>query len=238
MLGASRQATAGRGEAGRGQAGRGGAARGDGYGGRCCAPTALRCSPRGRAAKLAALATRAPLGQSPRVRGTKRAARADPEAALLGAADIAPRTCPPRRPPRAAPGLRPGPLSPAAQATSVVFGAKTGTLAANTATLPATARAARRRRACAQPRSAAVPAGARSALRLLTRRDCPSAARAASVASFAARPALRASQGTPAQRGPAPARRRRAARAVARAIVTYVSCPASQVAPPPTEQPA
>jgi len=38
----------------------------------------------------------------------------------------------------------------------------------------------------------------------LTRRDCPSAARAASVASFAAGPAPRASQGTPAQRGQAP----------------------------------
>ena len=118
----------------------------------------------------------------------------------------------------APPGLGPGPLRPAAQAASMVIEPKTATLAANTATLPATARAARRRRACAQPRSAAVPAGARSALRLLTRRDCPSAARAASVASFAARPALRASQGTPAQRGPAPARRRRAARTVARAV--------------------
>ena len=52
---------------------------------------------------------------------------------------------------------------------------------------------------------------------LLTRGDCPSAAGAARAASFAARPALRASQGTPAQRGPAPARRRRAAHAFARA---------------------
>jgi len=73
-----------------------GAGRCAGRGGRCCAPTALCCSPRGRAAKLAALASRAPLGQSPRVRSTKRAARADPGAALLGAADIAPaRPAPP-----------------------------------------------------------------------------------------------------------------------------------------------
>ena len=38
----------------------------------------------------------------------------------------------------------------------------------------------------------------------LTRGDCPSGARDASVASFAAGPALRASQGTPAKRGQAP----------------------------------
>jgi hypothetical protein len=37
-----------------------------------------------------------------------------------------------------------------------------------------------------------------------SRGDCPSGARAASVASFAAGPALRASQGTPAKRGQAP----------------------------------
>jgi hypothetical protein len=38
----------------------------------------------------------------------------------------------------------------------------------------------------------------------LTRGDCPSGAREASVASFAAGPTLRASQGTPAKRGQAP----------------------------------
>ena len=81
---ASRQAAAGRGTAQGGPA-----LRGDDDGGRCFAPTALRCSPRGRAAKLAALASRAPLRQSPRVRSTRRASRADPEAALLGAADTA-----------------------------------------------------------------------------------------------------------------------------------------------------
>ena len=83
------------------------------------------------------------------------------------------------------------------------------------------------------PSAAGAPVRSRGAQRcrparaarlvLLTRRDCPSAARAASVASFAARPAPRAPQGTPAQRGPAPARPRRAARAFARAIISKVA---------------
>ena len=51
----------------------------------------------------------------------------------------------------------------------------------------------------------------------LTRRDCPSAVREAHGASFAAGPARRASQGTAAQRGQAPARRRPAARPAGRA---------------------
>ena len=54
----------------------------------------------------------------------------------------------------------------------------------------------------------------------LTRRDCSSGASAARVASFAAGPALRASQGTPAKRGQAPARRRRAGHAFARASIS------------------
>ena len=65
---ASRQAVAGRGAPAGGPGGRRGApcgqaGRGDDDGGRCFAPTALRCSPRGRAAQLAALASRAPLKQ-------------------------------------------------------------------------------------------------------------------------------------------------------------------------------
>ena len=367
-LRARRVAAGGSGPWGRGLRGcgaqRGSAGRGAGRGGRCCAPTALRSSPRGRAAKLATLAARAALGQSPRVRSTKRAARADPEAALLGAADSAapgslPRCAPQPRSPRPH-----GPLSPAARATSAVFGSKAATApvagarpgAGAAATMPGCrpARAARvvllTRRDC--PRAARRSAGAGRARRhrggrccaptalallasgraaklaaraapapldnrresrptraaradpetallgaadiappsqrlplgqrqrcserkpgrrplpglcqepawlqrsgcrrrtpqrclqgcgppaagapvrsreaqpcrparaarfvLLTRRDCPSAARAASVASFAARPARRASQGTPAQRGPAPARPRRAARTLAR----------------------
>jgi len=155
-----------------------GAGRCAGRGGRCFAPTTLRCSPRGRAAKLAALAARAPLGHSPRVRSTKRAARADPGAALLGAADIAPapprataagRASPPGASPLPAPRRAarryPDPLPPAALETAGVFGATVETFAASTATASAKARAARRRHACAQPRSAAVPARARSALR-------------------------------------------------------------------------
>jgi hypothetical protein len=154
---ASRQAAAGRGAAQGGPA-----LRGDDDGGRCFAPTALRCSPRGRAAKLAALATRAPLRQSPRVRSTKRASRADPEAALLGAADIAPKR---RAPLRRAPPSRCLPLSMRRWRSS-----------AKRARFSRTPRRflQRRGRRCAppapgapraQPRSAGAPACARSALR-------------------------------------------------------------------------
>ncbi len=91
------------------------ARRRSGCGGRRCAPTSLRCSPLGRAAKLAARAALAPLGQSPRVRGTKRASRTAPEAALLGAAEVAPPRNPyaacaqraARRAPHRTPGRRP-----------------------------------------------------------------------------------------------------------------------------------
>ncbi len=58
---------------------------------------------------------------------------------------------------------------------------------------------------------------ARSALRELTRRVCPSAVSAANVASYATGPRDRASQGTLAQRGQATKRCRRPARAFARA---------------------
>ena len=57
------------------------------------------------------------------------------------------------------------------------------------------------------------------ALRALTRRICPSAANAVSVASYATRPRDRASQGTLAQRGPATNRCRPPARALARTEV-------------------
>ncbi len=272
--------------AGRGAGGPGRAARGDGCGGRCCAPTALRCSPRGRAAKLATLASRAALGQSPRVRSTKRAARADPEAALLGAADITPRG--PAWPAGAA--SRPPRLRPAAACRESNVGgvhgdvgrehrSRDGRRAQHASSYDSPRLSERsspsgrcwpggRRQRCSDRRpgrrplpelcqepawlqrsgcrrrtpqrclqrrvrrggspAAGVPVRSREAQQcrparaarfvLLTRRDCPSAARAASVASFAARPALRASQGTPAQRGPAPARRRRAARPFARAF--------------------
>ena len=72
---------------------------------RCTDSPALLASGSG-AAKLAALAARAPLGQSPRVGNTKRAARADPEAALLGAAEIALVGCPRRRCPAGPPERR------------------------------------------------------------------------------------------------------------------------------------
>ena len=154
---ASRQAAAGRGAAQGGPA-----LRGDDDGGRCFAPTALRCSPRGRAAKLAALAARAPLKQSPRVRSTKRASRADPEAALLGAADIAPKR---RAPLRRAPPSRCLPLSkrrwrPSGRRTLFSrtprrFLQRRG----QWGELPAAGAP------CAQPRSAGAPACARSAHR-------------------------------------------------------------------------
>jgi len=53
------------------------------------APTSLRCSRRGRAAKLAALTAFVALEQSRRVRRTKRATRADPGTALLAAPQVA-----------------------------------------------------------------------------------------------------------------------------------------------------
>ena len=214
---ASRPAAAqsGRVAPGSGAAGPGCARRGDNYAGRCCAPTSLRCSPRGRAAKLAALASRAPLGQSPRVRSTKRASRADPEVALLGGADIAlpgaarPRGARARRDPsglgcrrprgqrlRCADRRRPRSLPPPQRCRQ-----RRGSPAAG---VPVRGREAQE---CRPARAARfVP---------LTRGDCPSGAREASVASFAAGPALRASQGTPAKRGQAPARRRLATRAFA-----------------------
>src|SRR5690606_11886020 len=79
---------------------------------------------------------------------TKRAARADPEAALLGAAEGAPRA--PRRPPcrpvrarrSAARGAWPAadPLPPAAKQASVAPGAMTRPFLANAATVIARAR--------------------------------------------------------------------------------------------------
>ncbi len=98
---------------------------------------------------------------------------------------IAPRSPLSRRPGAARPARRarpgPDPLPPAALATSKVLGRTAGTLASRTTTVHADARAATLARAqgntaaaargasswraCAQPRSAAVPARARSALR-------------------------------------------------------------------------
>jgi len=231
-VGASRPAAAqcGRDSPGPGAARPGCARRGDNCAGRCCAPTSLCCSPRGRAAKLASLASRAPLGQSPRVGSTKRAARADPEAALLGGADIAPpgaarprggraRRVPSalgcRRPRgqrlRCADRRRPRLLRPPQR-----YRQRRGS--------PAAGVPVRRREAqeCRPAREARIV--------LLTRGDCPSGAREASVASFAAGPALRASQGTPAKRGQAPARRRLATRAFARADPCRVAASRPQAA--------
>ncbi len=187
------------------------ALRGDDDGGRCFAPTPLRCSPRGRAAKLAALATRAPLKQSPRVRGTKRASRAAPEAALLGATDIAPQRPPRARhaAPRPAADCRSGNVDGARGADGgVAFqrhdggceGAGDGLCEAGRP-----AQASVRRARLVRSREAQERRPARAARFVHhSRGDCLSGARAASAASFAAGPALRASQGTPAKRGQAP----------------------------------
>ncbi len=106
-------------------------------GGRRYAPTALRSSPRGRAAELAARAALAALGQPPRVRVTKRASRADPEAAVLGAAEVAApsEACPPRALARpTAPGRRArNPDRPAAACRSACV--RTAACAARTAAL-------------------------------------------------------------------------------------------------------
>ena len=131
---------------------------------------------------------------------TKRAARADPGTALLGAADIAP--------PCSAPPSQRLPLeqrqrcSPDAHAT----------------TLPAKVRAVRRGRACAQPRSAAATAARAARAVHHSRGDCPSAARASERSEF--RRASRCCEhrrAPPRSGGKHPARPRRTARAFARA---------------------
>jgi len=146
LLARSRQVLAGRpsgpavgAAAGRGRGRRAAAAgpirSGAGRSGRCFAPTSLRGSPRGRAAQLAALASRAPLRHS--------AASQKYEARFARR----PRGCAARRrrqrpigsgrpPPRAAHGHAPqrprrraptgAPPTPAARATSVVSEPKTG----------------------------------------------------------------------------------------------------------------
>ena len=55
-------------------------------GGRRCAPTALRCSGRGRAAELATFAALSSFKQAAASQTTKRAARADPDPGLAGRA--------------------------------------------------------------------------------------------------------------------------------------------------------
>jgi len=182
--------------------------RGDDDGGRCSAPTSLRGSPRGRAAKLAALATRAPLKQSPRVRSTKRASRADPEAALLGAANIAPRHARPAH--CAAP-------RPAAECRSCnVDGVRTedGAVALEhddgdcEGAGQGRGRGSGQRPAClprarlVRSREAQERRPAREARFVpLTRGDCLSGARAASVASFAAQGGAPSIAGYPREAG-------------------------------------
>ena len=146
-------------------------------GGRPCRPTPLRCSRRGRAAKLASLTSFVALEQSRRVRsGSARCARADPGAALLAAPQVA------------HPGHRP----PRGNARAACRGAR----------WCRQSRGMRRRKTRALLRGGRCPgwatcgaassAGLRAARAArfvhLTRRDCSSAATGGSEASFAARP--------------------------------------------------
>ncbi len=115
--------------------------------------------------------------KAPQVRHTKRASRADPEAAMLGAADIR------------APGRRAARLPKRADAASPGFGERARSLLtlpppATAATLAAKACAGCGRRACAQPRSAAAPAARAARAVHHSRGDCPSAARASERSEF------------------------------------------------------
>jgi len=165
------------------------------------------------AAKLAALAARAPLEQSPRVRSTMRASRADPEAALLGAAEVAPIARPhatrwarpahrigPRR--RARPALRPAAdCCPSevcvrnengALADEHHDGAGKGAGRAPRARLVRSREAQQHRRRAQRAPSVILAAIVRAELAQRAQRVSPR------------QPVLRASQGTPAKRGQAP----------------------------------
>ena len=190
------------------------AGRGDNCGGRCCAPTALALLASGsrgetRCAGCARCARTIAASQKYEARCARR-----------------PRDCAARRRRH-----RPAQPAPAARATSTVFEAKTRTAPVAGAVrrngrscndgvsrrtpqrcLQRRVPARGRRRACAQPRSAAVPAGARSAPRTsdsprLSERSSRSERSefrgAAGAASIAGHPrAAGASTGTPATGGP------------------------------------
>jgi len=152
--------------------------------------------------------------RAPQVRSTKRASRADPGATLLGAADIAaPRLghravrCP--RPPE----TRRPPARPAAECRCGNVG---GARIEDGAVACEQQRRYRQRRGrgrgqrrgpsaagvpCAQPRSAAAPAARAARIVHHSRGDCPSAARVASVASFAAPAGAASIAGNPREAG-------------------------------------
>jgi len=154
--------------------------------------------------------------KAPQVRGTKRAARADPEAALLGAAEGAPRApgarrrprprrlSPPRgtlrgaRPPGAPPlGSRPGrdrlgcdPLRPATRTASAVLRATMEPPVANAATVIAKARVS----PVPAARPGASPAGRERALCAAEKRSSTGGARSALRSSFSRRVSERSSR--------------------------------------------
>jgi hypothetical protein len=157
----------------------------------------LRCGAQacGPTAKLASFAALTALKQSAVSQILMRAARAGHKPSA------------PRRPIQ-----RPCQAPPAAQPPAVAF-------RSHATPRSAKAWAGGRWRASAQPRSAGVPARARTrAHQHLTHGGCSSAANEVSVASSAVGPGLRASQGTP--KGQAAKRHRPPAHAFARAETT------------------
>ncbi len=129
--------------------------------------------------------------RAPQVRSTKRASRAAPEAALLGAADTGPLGATPSA---ALPCPRPGaPLRTAPPRCHLPRWRRRWCLQRRRrrSSHEPPLRLQRRRPAaagapCAQPRSAAAPAARAARIVHHSRGDCPSGARAASAASFAA----------------------------------------------------
>ncbi len=120
----------------------------------------------------------------------------------------------PTPPQRRHAALAPAPLSPAARATSTACDDAGGTRLATraptqsragfvtpTSTSLAKARVVHRGRACAQPRSAAAPARARSARRPHFRGVCPSGASEARAASYAAPAGAASIAGNPPRSG-------------------------------------
>jgi hypothetical protein len=180
--------------------------------------------------------------KAPQARSTKRASRADPEAALLGAADIAapppgPRPVRHSRPP--ATRRPPGPLPNAALDTSVAHASRTGPLPANTTTVSArarpTARAKAGPRARATARLRARALGRRRASCAAEKRSRTGGARSAHRPSFSRRLSERSSRSErsefrrasrcgehrrapPRSGGKHQARRRPRARALSRAV--------------------
>ena len=205
--GASRHAAAGR--ARRPGSGRQGAAArsasGDDDGGRCFVPPSLRCSPRGRAAQLAALAAlaaRAPLKHSAASQMYEARFARRPRGCAARRRRHRPKRCAP--PPLACrcPASERAPLPHAALETSVVHALKTGPSPTSTATVSAKARATAWAvrggcALCAAEKRRSAGRRAQRASSIILAAISLSGARAASVASFAAQAGAASIAGTP-----------------------------------------